>query len=165
VLRHIGQRAADRRWARRRGPRARSVCFGSARLVRGALIGARRRRLDEPWNFEYLDIDGVMLEIVPADSKVRNDAAGSVVYWRVADFQAALEHLLAAGATLYRGPIDIDAGQRMAQVRDPWGNCIGIRGLGVADVVGQPHNNRLQRTVMQKVPRHMRQRAAAAPAR
>ncbi len=38
--------------------------------------------------------------------------------------------MVAVGATLYRGPLDIEDGQRMFQVRDPWGNCIGLRGLG-----------------------------------
>lgn len=32
-------------------------------------------------------------------------------------------------AALYRGPIGIEAGQRMCQVRDPWDNCIGLRGV------------------------------------
>lgn len=32
------------------------------------------------------------------------------------------------GAELYRGPLDMGDGQRMAQVRDPWGNLIGLRG-------------------------------------
>lgn len=79
-------------------------------------------------NYEYLDVAGVMLEIVPADEKVSNGAAGSVVYWHTPDFEASLEHLLNMGATLYRGPLSIEAGKKMCQVRDPWGNCIGLRG-------------------------------------
>jgi predicted enzyme related to lactoylglutathione lyase len=93
-----------------------------------ALAGASRRHLGEPWNFDYLDVGGIMVEIVPSDSKVRSGQAGSVVYWRALNFSAALEHLVSLGGTLYRGPIDIDAGQAMAQVLDPWGNCVGIRG-------------------------------------
>jgi predicted enzyme related to lactoylglutathione lyase len=65
---------------------------------------------------------------VQADSQVPSGAAGSVVYWRVPDFDAALTHLRACGATLYRGPREIEDGQWMCQVRDPWGNCIGLRG-------------------------------------
>jgi uncharacterized glyoxalase superfamily protein PhnB len=93
-----------------------------------ALPGATRRRLAEPAPLEYLDVAGVMLEMVPADEKVSNAAAGSVVYWHTPDFDASLAHLLALGATLYRGPGDIEYGQRMCQVRDPWGNCVGLRG-------------------------------------
>ena len=39
--------------------------------------------------------------------------------------------LEAAGARLYRGPLAIEGGQWMAQVRDPWGNCIGLRQVGL----------------------------------
>ncbi len=75
-----------------------------------------------------LQIGGSRMEFVPADEKVAAGAAGSVVYWQVAHFDAALAHALNQGATLYRGPMPIEAGQAMCQVRDPWGNCVGLRG-------------------------------------
>jgi hypothetical protein len=78
--------------------------------------------------FVYLDYMGVMLEIVPADHKVSSGAAGSVVYWQTDNFQKRLDHLLTIGATLYRGPMDIEGDLKMCQVRDLWGNCIGIKG-------------------------------------
>jgi predicted enzyme related to lactoylglutathione lyase len=84
-------------------------------------------RLEE-FDFEFLTIGSVCLEIVPADEKVAAGACGSVVYWRVADFEKSLEHLKRVGATLYRGPLEIQDGLHMCQVRDPWGNCIGLRG-------------------------------------
>nr|WP_316644449.1 VOC family protein [uncultured Roseateles sp.] len=79
--------------------------------------------------FEFLAVDGVQLEIVLADEKVASGAAGSVVYWHVANFDAALAHLHSIGAVLYRGPMQVENGLNLCQVRDPWGNCIGIRGL------------------------------------
>ena len=88
---------------------------------------AKRKSISEPF-FEYLDLNGVSIEIVPADEKVASGAAGSVVYWRVDDFDLTLRHMQSIGATLYRGPADIEDGKRMCQVRDPWGNCIGLRG-------------------------------------
>lgn len=75
--------------------------------------------------FALLELGGVTLELVPADAKV---AAGSVVYWSTEDFPARLAEWQALGATLYRGPMAIEGGQRMAQVRDPWGNLLGLRG-------------------------------------
>ncbi len=78
--------------------------------------------------FECLELEGIQLEIVPADGKVASGAAGSVVYWTVPDFDAALNHFQSVGATLYRGPGEIEDGLRICQVRDPWGNCIGLRG-------------------------------------
>lgn len=78
--------------------------------------------------FELLQLQGTNIEIVPADEKVQSGPAGTVVYWRVENFDQALAHLKALGAALYRGPMNIEGGLRMCQVRDPWGNCIGIRG-------------------------------------
>lgn len=79
-------------------------------------------------DFVYLRIGDVQLEIVAADEKVSSGSAGSVVYWRVVELSGDLRRLLDLGATLYRGPLQIEAGQGMCQVRDPWGNCIGLRG-------------------------------------
>ena len=78
--------------------------------------------------YEYLELHGLSIEVVPADSKVSSGAAGSVVYWSVEEFDVALSHLKGLGGSLYRGPMNIEHGLRMCQVQDPWGNCIGIRG-------------------------------------
>lgn len=110
VMVHVEDVAAAFAWYARAFPEARRV-FGVA--VRA---------------FEYLALEGVRIEIVPADAKVAAGASGSVVYWYVAVLDDALAHLQGLGATLYRGPMAIEAGQAMCQVRDPWGNCIGLRG-------------------------------------
>jgi uncharacterized protein len=78
--------------------------------------------------FDCLSLDGVNIEVVPADERVSSGASGSVVYWRVPALDAALAHFQRLGAILYRGPVAIEDGQAMCQVRDPWGNCIGLRG-------------------------------------
>jgi predicted enzyme related to lactoylglutathione lyase len=93
-----------------------------------AFPGAIRMRITDPIEFEYLDADGISIEIVPADEEVASGSAGSVVYWRVDDFDVALQRMQSIGATLYRGPRKIENQQRICQVRDPWGNCIGLRG-------------------------------------
>jgi uncharacterized protein len=92
-----------------------------------ALPFARRRAIDEP-AFECLVLDGVQIELVPADAKLPSGAAGSVVYWWVDDLNAALRRFESMGSLAYRGPMAIEAGLGMAQVRDPWGNCMGLRG-------------------------------------
>jgi predicted enzyme related to lactoylglutathione lyase len=79
-------------------------------------------------DFEFLSIDNVQLELVPSDEEVGSGAFGSVVYWYVANFESALQHMQDVGAKLYRGPLKIENGVSMCQVRDPWGNCIGLRG-------------------------------------
>jgi predicted enzyme related to lactoylglutathione lyase len=95
-----------------------------------------RRIAVESSEFQCLDVGPTILEIVPADGKVSSGAAGSVAYWRVADFSAALSHMQEIGATLYRGPLAIENGEYMCQVRDPWGNCIGLRGPTSAQGLG-----------------------------
>jgi predicted enzyme related to lactoylglutathione lyase len=81
-------------------------------------------------DFEYLVVDGVALEVVRSDSKVSSGAAGTVAYWYTDNLESRIEFLIALGATLFRGPMDIGNGQSMCQVKDPFGNPIGIRTHG-----------------------------------
>ena len=60
--------------------------------------------------------------------KMPSGAAGQVVYWRVDDFDKALEKAVSLGATLYRGPLDRLDGEFMCQVKDPFGNLLGLVG-------------------------------------
>ena len=108
VLVHVSDLEAGRAWYGRAFPEA------------------KRLKLED--GLDLLQLQSTNIEIVPADEKVQSGAAGTVVYWRVEDFDEALSHLNKLGAALYRGPMSIEHGQRMCQVRDPWGNCIGIRG-------------------------------------
>lgn len=86
------------------------------------------RSVSQPSGFAFLQIGQTQLELVPADDKVPSGAAGSVVYWWTNNFEKSLAHLQGLGAVLYRGPMRIDGDILMCQVRDPWGNCIGLRG-------------------------------------
>ncbi len=92
-----------------------------------AFEGAIRSRAGDP-EFEFLALGDVQLEFVPADAKVSSGACGSVVYWQVPQFEIALQHFLSVGAVLHRGPMQIEDNQCMCQIKDPWGNCIGLRG-------------------------------------
>jgi predicted enzyme related to lactoylglutathione lyase len=78
--------------------------------------------------FQFLVLGELQLEFVPSDEKVKAGPCGTVIYWAVEDFDESLRSFQSRGATLYRGPLDIEYGQRMCQVQDPWGNCIGLRG-------------------------------------
>jgi predicted enzyme related to lactoylglutathione lyase len=79
-------------------------------------------------DFEFLLLDGVRLEFVPADDKVSSGPCGTVVYWNVSNFEQTPGHFVGIGAKLYRGPLNIEGAQSICQVQDPWGNCIGLRG-------------------------------------
>ena len=109
VMVHVADVEAALAWYRRAFPQA-ALC-----------------RTDEE-AFEYLCLGGVNLEFVPSDGKVSSGPCGSVVYWRMSDFDAMLQHLQSIGGRLYRGPIPIEGSLTTCQVQDPWGNCIGIRG-------------------------------------
>lgn len=78
-------------------------------------------------DFGLLHLGGVALEIVNADAKVASGPAGTVLYWRVDDLSGEVQRLEKLGATLYRGPLRLDDGDVICQVRDLWGNCIGLR--------------------------------------
>jgi len=79
--------------------------------------------------FGRLIYQGISIEIVAADEKVSAGPAGSVVYWQVENFTASLKHFLSIGGRLYRGPMEMEGDQKMCQVLDPWGSCIGLRGV------------------------------------
>ena len=103
-----------------------SVADGLAWYQR-AFPSAVRSHTAEP-EFEFLLVGGTRIEVVPSDSKVSSGPCGTVVYWHVAQFEEALSHLQSIGAKLYRGPMQIEGGDVMCQVQDPWGNCVGLRG-------------------------------------
>ncbi|MDW3710594.1 MULTISPECIES: VOC family protein [unclassified Pseudomonas] len=111
ILLHVGDWRAAADWYQRAFPEA--------------------KRVSPPTDdYGHLEMGGVVLEIVNADDKVASGAAGTVVYWAVADLDAEVLRLVQLGASLYRGPLALEDGDRICQVRDPWGNCIGLRQRG-----------------------------------
>lgn len=78
--------------------------------------------------FTYLDVNGFIIEVHSADGKNKPGKNGQVTYWHVPDFESFVAKAIAMGASVYRGPIDIEDNKKMAQLLDPSGNLIGIRG-------------------------------------
>ena len=109
VMIHVPDPAAGISWYERAFPRSRRAATANG-------------------SFSFLVVGTIQLEIVVADAKVSAGSSGSVVYWRVENLAEALGHFQGLGAQLYRGPLQIEGGEAMCQVRDPWGNCIGLRG-------------------------------------
>jgi uncharacterized protein len=89
---------------------------------------AHRISLPE-FDFEFLELNGVQIEVVNADEKVGAGAFGIAVDWEVESFDEAFRHLTESGATLYRGPKKIEKGRRMCKFKDPFGNLLGLRGF------------------------------------
>jgi predicted enzyme related to lactoylglutathione lyase len=55
------------------------------------------------------------------------DARGTVAYWDVSDVDATVAECVGRGAVAHRGPVTIFTGERLCQLRDPFGNLLGIR--------------------------------------
>ena len=92
-----------------------------------AFVGSQRMTV-EAWGFECLRVGNLRIEIVKSDEKVSSGPSGTVVYWQVENLALSLAEFERLGAKLYRGPMNIENGEAMCQVQDPWGNCIGLRG-------------------------------------
>jgi predicted enzyme related to lactoylglutathione lyase len=54
--------------------------------------------------------------------------SSTVVYLAVDDFDAAREALITTGCLPWRGPLEIENGRRICQLRDPFGTVWGLDG-------------------------------------
>ena len=76
-----------------------------------------------------LKLQDLQIEIVKEDKKVMSGSSGVVLYWQVKHLLEEMERLEELGAKLYRGPISIENNESMCQLKDPFGNLIGLRGI------------------------------------
>ncbi|MFI5263555.1 MAG: VOC family protein [Candidatus Kapaibacterium sp.] len=77
------------------------------------------------------DFIGFHLEMVDLgfhclDEKAGLPSASQISYWQVGNLDETVKEFINKGATLYRKPITIPEGGRVAQMRDPFGNVIGL---------------------------------------
>ena len=79
---------------------------------------------DQPFYVGF-DIGGYELGLQP-DAPTDSVPENVVAYWGVDDADAALAHLLTVGAAEHRPVQDVGEGIRVASVRDPFGNVIGV---------------------------------------
>jgi predicted enzyme related to lactoylglutathione lyase len=87
----------------------------------GGLLGATPSG-EEP---QLVPTHPVQLFFHAADAE-RNPQGGTVPYFAVADFEASRAELLAAGCVAHRGPLTLEDGRRICQVRDPYGTVWGL---------------------------------------
>ena len=81
---------------------------------------------DEPAYYVGYNIGGYELGLVPEPkAAAKRDAAG-VAYWGVEDIHAAYKRLLDLGATSVSDVQDVGGGILVAEVRDPFGNVLGV---------------------------------------
>ncbi len=81
---------------------------------------------DEPAYYVGYNVGGYELGLVPEPkASAKRDAAG-VAYWGVEDIHASYQRLLDLGATSVSDVQDVGGGILVAEVRDPFGNVLGV---------------------------------------
>jgi predicted enzyme related to lactoylglutathione lyase len=80
---------------------------------------------DEPFYVGF-DIAGYELGLQPEAGENTAGIGGAVAYWGVANADVAFAAMLEHGATEHAEAKDVGGGVRVASVKDPFGNVIGI---------------------------------------
>lgn len=80
---------------------------------------------DEPFYVGF-NIGGFELGLDPDTTHMSMGVAGSVAYWGVADAAASAARLERLGATVLEPVRDVGDGIKVATLRDPFGNALGI---------------------------------------
>jgi predicted enzyme related to lactoylglutathione lyase len=90
-----------------------------AKPVYTALLGVAPMA-DAPYYVGY-EAEGQQIGLVPGGAMT-----SPVAYWHVADIEAKLAEVTAAGATLKESPRDVGGGRLVATFADPDGNVLGL---------------------------------------
>jgi len=80
---------------------------------------------DQPFYVGF-DIAGYELGLDPNPSVGQSGRGGTVAYWRVPKLEEAVQHFVAAGASLVAAVQDVGDGIRVATLADPFDNLIGL---------------------------------------
>lgn len=81
---------------------------------------------DQPAYYVGYSIGGYELGLVPEPKAAAKRETAGVAYWGVEDIQAAYQRLLELGATSVSKVEDVGGGILVAEVRDPFGNVLGL---------------------------------------
>ena len=71
-------------------------------------------------------VDGLELGFHPEDALKNPPGASTVPYLLCTDLEATIAAIQAAGGSLHRGPLVINATRRIAQVQDPFETVVGL---------------------------------------
>ena len=80
---------------------------------------------DTPYYVGF-NVGGYELGIHPRDEKYPNQLGSVSVYWGVSNIAEAFEKLLKLGATSFTHIEDVGGGIKVAALKDPFGNVLGI---------------------------------------
>jgi predicted enzyme related to lactoylglutathione lyase len=93
-----------------------------AKAVYAALLGMQPQH-DAPYYVGF-DAEGQHIGLVP--NGAQQGMTSPVAYWHVADIEAKLAEVTAAGAAVKEAPHDVGGGRLVATVTDPDGNVLGL---------------------------------------
>ena len=93
-----------------------------AKPVYTALLGVAPQS-DSPYYVGY-EAAGQQIGLVPGGGP--QAMTSPVAYWHVADIEAKLAEVTAAGATVHEPVHDVGGGRRVATFTDPDGNVLGL---------------------------------------
>src|ERR1700740_1037889 len=96
--------------------------LAAAKAVYTALLGMEPQH-DAPYYVGY-DAEGQHIGLVPGGAS--QGMTGPVDYWHVADIEAKLAEVTAAGGTVKDAPRDVGNGRLVATFTDPDGNVLGV---------------------------------------
>ena len=94
----------------------------AAKAVYAALLGVAPQ-VDEAYYVGF-EAAGQHIGLVPGGAA--HGMTSPVTYWQVADIQAKLAEVTAAGATVKEPPRDVGGGRLVATFTDPDGNVLGV---------------------------------------
>lgn len=72
------------------------------------------------------NIGGYELGLQPEEELVKTKTSNVVAYWGVDDLNSVFNHFLDSGATGNEEPQDVGGEIKVATVKDPWDNVIGL---------------------------------------
>jgi predicted enzyme related to lactoylglutathione lyase len=96
--------------------------LAAAKAVYAALLGVAPQA-DAPYYVGF-DVEGQHIGLVPNGGP--QSMTSPVAYWHVADIEAKLAEVTAAGATVKEAPHDVGGGRLVATFTDPDGNVLGL---------------------------------------
>jgi predicted enzyme related to lactoylglutathione lyase len=96
--------------------------LAAAKAVYSALLGMPPQH-DAPYYVGY-EAEGQHIGLVPNGGP--QGMSSPVAYWHVADIEAKLAEVTAAGATVHEAAHDVGGGRLVATVTDPDGNVLGL---------------------------------------
>ena len=78
-------------------------------------------------DFVGFHLDGIDLCFHRIDEKAGTPSGAQIAYWQVENLDDAITTCVENGGSIYRKPTPIPEGGRVAQMKDPFENILGLR--------------------------------------